>query len=256
MITPATFSAAQKVIGMRWKEDQSPDQAQILGLARDALDFISATGQRYHLEDFRASRVHAHPQDDSRFLPLEDLLRRSEAFFVTLSANESGSPWERELIQLIIDTLRFIVSTRQHEAFDEFRKHLESGAPPFVVASFDTREEAEDWLRNHPSPPDFAQLLIAGKYHDVIYDRETNLRRLTSNQTLQHYLAGLKPTEPAASFDTLEEASAWLKAQPKPARLASVLVGGVPYLAAYHSNINDRVLYPFSLAQEPGPGEG
>ncbi len=245
MVTPATFSAAQKVIGTLWKEEQSPEQARILGLARDALDFISATGQRYSLEDFRTSDVPAQPREALRLQPLEDLLRRAEAFFVALSDDESGSPKERELIQVIIDTLRFIAATRQHEAFDEFRKHLESGAPPFVVASFDTREEAEAWLRNHPNPPDFAQILIAGTYHDVIYERETNLRRLTSNRTLRHYLTGLEPGEPSASFATLEEADAWLKAQPEPARLTWVLVGGAPYLAVYHSNINGRVLYPF-----------
>jgi hypothetical protein len=246
MVTPATFSAAQKVIGTLWKEEQSPEQARILGLARDALDFICATGQRYALEDFRASHVPEQPRENPRLQPLDDLLRRTEAFFVALSDDDSGLPKERELLQLITDTLRFIDATRQHEALDEFCKHLESGAPPFVVASFDTREEAESWLRNHPSPPDFAQILIAGAYHDVIYERETNLRRLTSNQTLRRYLTGLEPGEPSASFTTLGQADAWLKAQTEPARLTWVLVGEAPYLAVYHSNINGRVLYPFS----------
>ena len=244
MITPATFSAAQAVIGRRWREDQPPDQERILSLARDALDFVATTGQRYGLEDFRVS-------GQSRPVLGEDLFRNTEAFFVGLSERESGSR-EQELIQLILDSLRFIVLTGQQHAFDAFRKEREANAPPFFVASFATREEAEAWLRSHPNPPDFAEVLIAGKSHEVLYDREPHLRRLRANRTLHHYLAGLELSGPAAaSFTTHEEAQAWLSAQPEPLRWAKVLVAGTPHVAVYYANLHQRVLYPLSPAQEP-----
>jgi hypothetical protein len=247
MITPATFSAAQAVIGKRWKEDQPPEQARILGMARDALDFVSTTGQRYGLEDFRASSQRTQNGSTT----LDGLFRSTEDFFLGLFEHAADAPQDRELIQLIMDTLRFIVFTRQQHAFDEFRKDREADAPPFFVAAFPTREEAEAWLQNHPSPPDFAEVLIAGKSFEVLYDRETNLRRLRGNRTLHHYLARLELSGPAvASFATHEEAEAWLSAQPAPAKWAKVLVGGAPHLAVYYSSINHRVLYPLSPLPE------
>jgi hypothetical protein len=238
MITPATFSAAQAVIGRRWREGQPPDQERILSLARDALDFVATTGQRYGLEDFRASGQ-SHPG------LCEGLFQSAEAFLAELSAGESGLPQEQELIQLILDSLRFIVLTNQQHALETFRKDREANAPPFFVASFATREDAEAWLRSHPSPPDFAEVLIAGKSHEVLYERETNLRRLRANRTLHHFLTGLELSGPAAaSFTTHEEARAWLSAQPKMVGWAKVLVAGAPHVAVYYSNLNQRVLYP------------
>ena len=42
----------QPVIGRQWRQDQPPERARILGLARDALLFLSATGQQSRFEDF------------------------------------------------------------------------------------------------------------------------------------------------------------------------------------------------------------
>jgi hypothetical protein len=95
-------------------------------------------------------------------------------------------------------------------------------------------------------------VLIANAYHYVIYDRETNFRRLHRTRDLEHYLADLKEEEPPVaivSFASLEEAEAWLKAQPEPARWAWVSVAGEPYLAVYYPNIDHRALYPLSIAK-------
>jgi hypothetical protein len=255
MTSHTLLSDPQEVIGKRWSEEQSPDQARILGLARDALRFVSATGQRYRFEDFRkslASGVHppARASEQHR-KSLEEDLSRTEGFFTKLR-DETDSAREKELIQVILDTLKFIFSTGQDRAFDEYLEHVEAGAPPFVIASFETREEAEAWLQNHPSPPVSANVLIANNYHDVLYDRETNSRRLPRNRDLEYYLAELKREAPpiaASSFAHLAEAEAWLKAQPEPARWAWVSVAGEPYLAAYHPNVGHRALYPLSMAK-------
>jgi hypothetical protein len=246
MVSLADFSAAQELIGKNWRDDQSAEQAQILGLARDALDFISTTGQRYQFEDFLRGPPSAlgEPPDDGG--PLKELMRETERFFTKLF-EEAASTRASELAQVILDTLRFISSTCQSGAFAEYLEHLEADAPPFVVASFDTREEAEAWLRNHPSPPDFAQVLVADQYHDVVFDRETNFRALPRSRALHHYFQGLEEDgSPVASFNTREEAEAWLQGQPRPARRAWVSIGNEHYLAVYHPNIHHRVLYPFS----------
>jgi len=251
------LSDPQEVIGKRWSEDQSPEQARILGLARDALLFVSATGQRYRFEDFRKNlQAGAHPSAGAspapgRLAELEARLSRTEAFFTKLR-DETDSAGEREQLQVILDTLRFISSTGQYKAFGEYLEHVEAGAAPYVIASFETREEAESWLRKHPSPPASANVLIANDYHDVLYDRETNSRRLPRNRDLEYYLAELKREEPpvaAASFSSLEEAQAWLKAQPALARWTWISIAGDLYLAAYHPNIGHRALYPLSMAE-------
>jgi hypothetical protein len=131
---------------------------------------------------------------------------------------------------------------------------VESNDPPFVVASFDTREEAEAWLANHPHPPDPASVLIANEFHDVVYDRETNLRRLPRSRALKWYLEELVEKEqpvPVASFETLEAADAWWRAQSEPPGWAWLRVGGQIYMAAYFPNIQHRALFPLSLAK-PG----
>ncbi len=156
--------------------------------------------------------------------------------------------------QAILDAIEYIDSTGQHEAFAAFLDHVEANAPPFVVASFDTREDAEAWLANHPHPPDPANVLIANEYHDVFHDRETNIRRLPRNRALKWHLAELKEKErpvPVASFGTREEADAWWRAQSESPRWAWVRGGGELYLAAYYPNIQHRALFPLSLATPP-----
>lgn len=255
----------QQVIGMRWSKDQSPERAWVLALARDALRFVSATGQTYDFEDFRKNLRSSPPPRVPGTLepsqePLEEALQRTTDFFAKARDEEADSAKEKELIQVLLDTLRFISATGQHRALGEYLEHLEANAPPYAIASFDTREAAEAWLRNHPHPPGSANVLIANDYHDVFYDRETNTRRLFHNRDIEYYLGELAHEEPfaaTASFASHEEAEAWLKAQPEPARWAWVSIAGEPYLAVYHPNIGHRALYPLSMARayEPEPDE-
>lgn len=252
MTNPLILSDAQQAIGRRWSEGQPPEQERILGLARDALDFIFATGQWYPFDDYRASGGHhdSSATTEECSTELHERLRKTEAFFERLLADPTAAD-EQPAIQVILDALRFISSTRQHEAFADFLEHLEANAPPYVMAVFDTREEAEAWLEKHPSPPSSAEVLIGNKPHDVVYERETNFRRLPWNRRLHRYLAWLEEFDPPvakASFATFEEAEAWLMRQTHPARRAWVMIGGEFYLAAYYPNISHRALYPLSMA--------
>jgi len=248
MIEPETWSAAQAVIGRRWKEGQPPEKERILGLARDALFFVSETGQVNEFEDFRASNYTGFAEHGAS--PLEELIRKTEAFFKELLVGaEAGPQGEQELIQLIIDILHFIVLSRQCVVFGQYMTYLEVDGPPLVVESFETLEEAKVWLRNHSKPPDFADILVADRYYSVSYDPQRNHRWLAPRRPLQQWADELKLNEPAATFATREEADRWLELQPESERLAKVMIGGVPHLAVYHFRLGRRVFYPLAPAQ-------
>jgi hypothetical protein len=253
-----TLGEAQRIIGRHWKEGQSPEREQLLGCARDALFFISSTGQPYRFEDYReqlpserlvrATAVREPPQRIAT--STEELVRGARDFFEQLR-DEPQSMEDRALALVIIDALGFIASTGQLDEFKSYLQHLDAREPPHVVASFDTREQAETWLRSHPSPPHAAHILIAGRYHTVAHDRETNGRYLPSSHALEYYLASLKEDSPpvaVASFESLQEAEDWLRAQPAPPGRAWVRISGEAYLAVYHPNVDHRALYPLSLA--------
>ncbi|WP_233261826.1 hypothetical protein [Vitiosangium sp. GDMCC 1.1324] len=162
MTSFSVFSDPQEVIGRLWSEDPPPEQKRILALARDAIFFVWFTGQRYHFEDFRKAFESGAPSParvigtvepaQDGLANLKERMDRTAGFFTKLR-DEAGSTEEKALIQVILDTLHFISSTGQHGTFGEYLEAVETNAPPHVVASFDTRGDAESWLRNHPSPP-------------------------------------------------------------------------------------------------------
>ena len=250
MTSLSDLADAHPVIGKRWRQDQPPAQARILSLARDALDFLFATGQRYAFEDFFKEIDSHRPPPPGGPAELRESLNRTRRFFEKLR-DEPESAEEAAQSQAILDALQYIDSIGQHDAFAAFQEHVAANAPPFVVASFDRLEDAETWLLSHPHPPDPASVLIADEYHHVVYDRDTNIRRLPRSRDLEHYLTELAQKEhpvAVASFETREEADAWWRAQAEPARRAWVRVGGELHLAVYHPNIHHRALYPLSIA--------
>ncbi|HZI04077.1 MAG TPA: head protein, partial [Archangium sp.] len=136
------------------------------------------------------------------------------------------------------------------EDYLQFRKE----APPYAVASFKTREEADAWLRQHPEPPHGTFVLIADEYHIVMPVREMKHRQLFPHPILEGYLeqlqqAALPVTLP--SFETREEAEAWLKGRPEPLQNASMMIAGRRHVALHHRNLNH---YSIHLLSEPGPG--
>lgn len=234
---------AQRILGKYWKQEQ----AEILGLARDALDFISTTGQRYRFREYR-QRASSGVTDDGG---QEALLQQAERFFVSLLETSRPSE-ERALLGVIVDALRFIATTGQWAGLEDYIQHLEAGAPPYVVAAFGSLEDAESWLRGHPEPPDFAHILVAGEYRSVFHDPQSNARKLPADQAMEYYLAELRQAEPpsaSASFASREEAEAWLKDLPERARRMWISVGGQLYLAAYYPHLRHGALFPLSMAE-------
>ncbi len=160
---------------------------------------------------------------------------------------------------MAMDALRFIAATGQSREFDDYRQSLDARAPPLVIANFDTREAADAWLSQHPNPPLHAYVLIAGEYHVVMYVPELNHRRLISHPVLEFYLADMlreRPPAPVASFNTREEAEAWLNNEPEPPRQVFIQIAGEPHLAVYHHRVGLRAIYPLSMAAKPEPEHG
>jgi len=183
-----------------------------------------------------------------RYLEVRELLGRLR--------EESSDEDEKAKLLMAMDAVAFITETGQAYEFEDYRQGEEEDAPPVVIASFDTRPEAESWLKAHPHPPDGAHLLIAGEYHRVAYFPEQGIRRLPPAPALEFYLQymeeeGLPP--PVASFDTVEQARAWVDSQPEPPRQVLILINGEPHLVAYHYRVNVRAIYPMSLAAKAAP---
>lgn len=169
---------------------------------------------------------------------------------------ESTSPEERERLLLAMDALRFVLSTGQTQDFKEYRESLEADAPPLVIAAFDTREEADAWLKSQPRPPHQAYVLLGGEYHVVMYAAELNRRRLVPHPVLKFYLAEMiQDGVPAsvATFATREEAQTWLEQRASPPLQVFITVAGEPHLVVYHHRVRLRAMYPLSMAAKVEP---
>lgn len=169
---------------------------------------------------------------------------------------ESDSPEEKEKLNTAMDVFEFIFETGQAEAVDDYRQSLDVRAPPLVSASFATRNEAMAWLLAHPAPLNGAKVLVGGEYFNVVHFRDKDLRYLPPSPVLEFYLQdleqeGLPP--PVATFDTVEQARAWVDRQPEPPRQVLILINGEPHLVAYHYRVDVRAIYPMSLAAKAAP---
>ncbi|PTL79905.1 head protein [Vitiosangium sp. GDMCC 1.1324] len=167
---------------------------------------------------------------------------------------KTESAEEKELLLTAADALWFINTTGQQYEFDDYRQEFRTEGPEMVIASFATREEAEAWLKNHPKPPYMALVLVADQYHVVMYDRDSNFRKLRSTHSIEYHFEEMmkdgRPPPPVASFDTREQASSWFYSRPQRPSQAVIHLAGEPYLAAYHRNIDHLAFHPFSLFEK------
>ena len=169
---------------------------------------------------------------------------------------EPRSTEEKERLLAAMDALRFIFATGQLQELEAYRKSLDEQAPPLVVATFGSREEADTWLMNHPNPPHQAYVLVRGEYHVVMNVPERQHRRLISHPVLEFYLAervreGIPP--PTATFRTQEEARTWLDTQSEPPRQVFIQIAGENYLAVYHHRVGVRAMYPLRRDAQSKP---
>ncbi len=179
-----------------------------------------------------------------------ELLLKAQSLLGRLS-EETASAEEKEQLLAAIDALSFLMGIGQARGLEEYRKSSSNNDPPLVIAAFDTRAEADEWMKHHPDPPHHANVLIAGEYFLTAYAPDINLRTVLRTPVLEFYLeemlqAGLP--DPAATFARYDEANTWLHSQPEPPRQVFITVAGEYYLAAYHYKVDLRALYPISMA--------
>jgi hypothetical protein len=111
-------------------------------------------------------------------LLMSESFKRARQLLVRLR-EEAKSPEERELLSLAYFTFDFIEVTGSFHPFEEFlATWRRAGGSLPTVASFDTREGAETWLREHPMPPHGAYVLIAGRTHAVFCPERGGPRRM------------------------------------------------------------------------------
>jgi hypothetical protein len=164
---------------------------------------------------------------------------------------ETASAEEKERFSLALEALTFIFALGQTYGFEEYRQDRAANGPPVVLATFDTRKEAEAWMQNHPEPPHHANILIAGEYFLTAYAPDINHRAILHDPAFKYYLKEMIQDglpAPVATFNALEEANTWLQSQPEPPRQVFVTVAGEYYLAVYHYMVKLRALYPISMA--------
>jgi hypothetical protein len=183
-------------------------------------------------------------------MTIVELLLRTQSLLGKCS-EETSSTDEKKRFLVAIDALDFIMKIGRAHGLEEYRKDCAVNGPPLVIAAFNTREEAEAWMKNHPDPPDQANILIAGEYFLAAYFPDDNHRAILQNPVLEFYLEemihGGLPA-PVATFTTYEDANTWLYSQPEPPRQVFITIAGEYYLAVYHYKVNLRALYPISMA--------
>jgi hypothetical protein len=185
-----------------------------------------------------------------RSMNTRNLLTQAKALIAEIQSN-TASPEQKELLDAVFDALLFIDSSGQLYAFEDYRKHLASDDLPMALASFDTLQAAEAWLRETPEPPSSACILVGGQYHELVFIREQNQRRIFPHPVLEHVLGALLRDglpAPVASFATRQDAEAWFQNQPSPARQSILHIAGEPHLAVYQSRAQHRAIYPFPSA--------
>ncbi|CAM3338837.1 head protein [Corallococcus soli] len=165
-----------------------------------------------------------------------------------------STPGSEKALRLAADAIRFIETSGQADDFEDYVQGLDANAPPLAIARFDTRDEAEAWLKAQKRPPDSARILIGDRYFIVRHSRAKGWSHLGPLDSLEYYLADMVndgPKPSGLSFDSKAEAETWLHQQPTPPQQVVVLIAGALFLAAYHHRIDYRVLYPLPPPTPP-----
>jgi hypothetical protein len=181
-------------------------------------------------------------------MSIHELLLDAQGF-LGRNLKDLQSPEEHELFRVVRAVLSFISETGAVYPFEDYLR-FRKDAPPYAVASFKTREDAEAWLQQHSEPSHGAVVLIADEYYIVMYVRELNDRRLFLHPILESYLDQLQRAAPSGtlvSFDRREDAIAWLLSQPEPPQRTYLLIIGQRQVALYHRNLQHYAVYPLPV---------
>jgi len=110
----------------------------------------------------------------------------SEALAALLGARaHAHTPEDRESVDIALLVIHFILESSQSPLFEDFFGNFDSHIPRPPLCTFGTRKEADTWLNAHPRPPHGARVEIAGQRYSVGYARDSGLRVLVREPTLE-----------------------------------------------------------------------
>lgn len=226
------------------QHSHSAEEKKCLEVAGGAAAFLSATGQLYRFEDFRAS-VKPGLLRSLAFADVMRWLEHKEA--------QSSSAEEKRTLRTAIDALAFVDSSGQLGDLNDYLVYWRGSTLPPVIAVFKTREEADTWLEGQSDPPYMARVLIGDEYHTVLATRESRDLPLVPMPVVAEFIeaqsrTGFPPA--AAAFSSREQAEDWFARLSEPPRHTFLTIQGEHYVAAYWKNLNHRVLYPFTLVDD------
>lgn len=244
------LSDAERLVAARWRATQPHETEDLYRLVQEAQFYLHRTGQIYQFEDHLARA----PSDRTATGATpwtgeygEDMQRSREILSRMRDSQQSTD--DQNLIQAVIDEIDFIRLTGQQDDFYDYLKTFYRNPPP-VIARFGTREEAERWLATSAEPPSSAHVLVGNEYLEVLYSRESGVRSLKHEYTLERFIEAVTSRglpSPAATFNTLAEAEAWWQSHPAPPLSTFVQIAGEHYLAINHRKIAYRSLHPVSI---------
>jgi hypothetical protein len=158
-------------------ESQTPEEQELLDLAINAILFIVSTGQRYAFVDFLEQLDSEEPP---AVVAVFDTHGEAEAWL-----SSHSSPPDSTLV-LIGGRYHIILYVRElnhcriipHAAMGYHLGQLLRRGLPSTVTAFDTREQAESWLKGQAQPPRQTVIKIAGEYHLAVYHPNVNHRAI------------------------------------------------------------------------------
>ncbi len=178
-------------------ETLAPEQKQLARLLIHQVNFIADTGQLKACEDYINNRLDYAP------LAIAHFATRDEAEVWLKGTAEPPSP----SFILIGDEYYQAVYTREDNTRFIYRDYMiepyigelaTAGIPP-TTPCFETRADAETWLKDHPASP-FDFVSIAGEHYFAVHHKR--LKR----HTLHHVASALKKWEEMKSAAAQEKA--------------------------------------------------
>jgi len=168
---------AVDLLGRIHEKTQSPEEQELLHAAADALRFIWATGLTYEFVDYRESLTFESPA------PVV-------AAFKTRAEADSwlaNTPKPPAMAYVLIAGEYHVVAYRRESDWRTFLPHptlefyleemTKDGTPP-ALATFNTREEADNWFNNQTAPPAQTVIQISGEHYLAVYYRNINHRAM------------------------------------------------------------------------------
>ncbi len=168
---------AVEFLGRIHEKTQSPEEQALLHAAADALRFVWAMGLAYEFVDYRESLESESPA------PVVAAFKTRDEADAWLASN----PRPPAMAYVLISGEYHVVAYRRESDWRTFLPHptlefyleemTRDGLPP-VVATFNSRDEAEAWFNSEAEPPAQSVVQIGGEHYLAVYYRNINHRAL------------------------------------------------------------------------------